>query len=486
VVVLAAGEGTRMKSALPKVLHRILGRTLLGHVLAASAELDPQDVVVVVGHGRDAVTEYLSEHHPAVRSVVQGQQRGTGHAVGVALEALAGTLDGPVVVLAGDAPLITGDTLRALLDDHAASGAAATVLSARVDDPTGYGRVVRASNGSVTGVVEQKDADATQLAITEINSGAYAFAPAPLREALALVGTDNAAGEQYLTDVLALLNRRGLVVGAVAAATAAEVLGVNDRAQLATARALLRDRVVEHWMREGVTVVDPRTTWIGVHATLEADAVIHQNTQLHGRTTVARYASVGPDCTLRDVVVEEAARVRRTEATGARIGAGADVGPFSYLRPGTVLEAGTKVGAYVEVKNSTVGEGSKVPHLSYVGDADIGSRSNIGAASVFVNYDGVAKHRTVVGDAVRVGSDTMIVAPVTIGDGAYTAAGSVVTDDVPPGALAIGRARQRNVEGWVERRRGGSPAAAAAAAAARTGSGADQAAGTDRPRESDA
>ncbi len=462
VVVLAAGEGTRMRSRLPKVLHPVLDRPLLGHVLAATGALGPAETVVVVGHGRAAVIDYLGEHHPDVATSVQEEQRGTGHAVRTAL-ARRSLSDGPVVVLAGDAPLITTETLRAMLAAHADTAAAATVLSAFVDDPTGYGRVVRDAHGAVSGIVEHKDADEVQRTVREVNSGVYAFAPDALVDALARLGTDNAAGEEYLTDVLALLRADGQVVGAVAAASPDEVMGVNDRAQLADVARRLRDRVLLAWMRAGVTVVDPATTWVGVGVELEPDVVVHPHTQLEGRTRVAAGAAVGPDTTLRDVEVGADARVRRSEATGAVIGEHADVGPFSYLRPGTVLAAGSKVGAYVETKNAVVGEGSKVPHLSYVGDAEIGAGTNIGAATVFVNYDGVAKHRTVVGDAVRIGSDSMLVAPVTVGDGAYTAAGSVITEDVPPGALAVGRARQRNIEGWVAERRAGTTSAAAAA-----------------------
>ncbi len=485
VVVLAAGEGTRMKSALPKVMHRILGRTLLGHVLAASAPLGADHTIVVVGHGRDAVIDSLIESEPQVLTAVQEQQRGTGHAVRIALAELARApqpvdrADGPIVVLAGDAPLITSATLIELLAAHDQSGAAATVLSARLDDPTGYGRIVRGPDGQVLAIVEQKDTDAVQREIAEVSSGVFAFSLDLLRDALARIGTANAAGEEYLPDVLSLLRADGHLVGAVAAASPAEVLGVNDRVQLARARALLRDRINEQWMRHGVTIVDPTTTWIGVGVTLEADCVIHQNTQLHGRTHIARLAAVGPDSTLRDVEVGEGARVRRTDATEADIGPRAQVGPFSFLRPGTVLAAAAKVGAYVETKNAVVGEGSKVPHLSYVGDAEIGAGTNIGAATVFVNYDGVHKHRTVVGDHVRVGSDSMLVGPLHIGDGAYTAAGSVITEDVPAGAMAVGRTRQRNVEGWVERKRAGTASAQAAAHARHTGSDAPPGAGND-------
>lgn len=455
VVVLAAGEGTRMRSTRAKVLHPILGRPMLGHVLAAAATLEPQAVVVVVGHAREQVTDYLADEFPDVRTAVQSEQLGTGHAVRIALEGLGPVADpdGPVVVLAGDAPLVTGATLAALIAAHERARASATVLSAVVADPSGYGRIVRDGDGALAAIVEHKDAADDQRAITEVNSGAYVFAAGPLRDALSRLRRDNAAGEEYLTDAVTLLRKPGRVVQAVPVASAEEVLGVNDRAQLAHVGALWRDRILTHWMREGVTVVDPRTTWVDVQVTLEPDAVLHPGTHLHGRTHVAAGAEVGPDTTLRDTTVAAGAHVRRSEAVGAAIGAGAQVGPFSYLRPGTVLAARSKVGAYVETKNATVGEGSKVPHLSYVGDAEIGAGSNVGAATVFVNYDGVAKHRSTVGDGVRIGSDTMLVAPVTVGDGAYTAAGSVITEDVPPGALAVARSRQTNVEGWVARRR---------------------------------
>jgi bifunctional UDP-N-acetylglucosamine pyrophosphorylase/glucosamine-1-phosphate N-acetyltransferase len=453
-----------MKSALPKVLHRICGRTLLGHVLTAARGVDPRELIVVVGHGREQVSAHLAEFDPDVRTAVQHEQTGTGSAVRIALDALAGpgaTGDGVVVVTSGDTPLLTTATLRALLEAHAAEGNAATVLTAEFDDPTGYGRILRDDRGAVTAIVEQKDATAAERAVREINSGIYAFDVGLLRAALGRLTRDNAQGEEYLTDVLGLLRGDGRRVGAVAGPQT-DVLGINDRVQLAEARRLLRDRIVSGWMLAGVTVVDPQTTWMGVDVELEPDTVIHQNTQLHGRTRIARGAEVGPDTTLRDTTVGAGASVVRTVATRAEIGDGATVGPFTYLRPGTKLGAHSKAGAYVEIKSSTVGERSKVPHLSYVGDADIGVGSNIGAATVFVNYDGVTKARTTVGDNVRVGSDSMLVAPITIGDGAYTAAGSVITVDVPPGAMAVARGRQRNIEGWVSRRRPGTPSAEAA------------------------
>ncbi|HWC35794.1 MAG TPA: bifunctional UDP-N-acetylglucosamine diphosphorylase/glucosamine-1-phosphate N-acetyltransferase GlmU [Mycobacteriales bacterium] len=461
VVVLAAGEGKRMKSELAKVLHAICGRSLLGHVLAATEPLGAAHTVVVVGHLRDQITHHLAEIGSTATAVVQEEQLGTGHAVRTALKAAHVPGEGTVVVVPGDAPLITTESLQAMLAEHAKSAAAATLLTSEVADPHGYGRVVRASDGRVHAIVEERDADAATRAIHEVGTSVYAFDGAKLRAALARVTTDNAQGEEYLTDVIGLLVADGEVVAAVAASET-ETLGVNDRVQLATARRAMRDRIVTHWMREGVTIIDPQTTWMGVRVTIEPDAVIHQNTQLHGATHIESHAEVGPDCTLRDTKVGRGAKVVKSHCQRAEIGPDADVGPFSFLRAGTKVGARGKVGAFVETKAAVIGDDSKVPHLAYVGDAEIGERSNIGAATIFVNYDGVDKHRTVVGDDVRIGSDTMLVAPVTIGDGAYTAAGSVISEDVPPGALGIARGTQRNVEGWVEKRRPDSPAAKAA------------------------
>ncbi len=461
VVVLAAGQGTRMKSATPKVLHPMCGRTLLGHVLAAVDLLEPDESLVVIGHAREEVARHLVEEHPRTRAVVQEQQNGTGHAVRLALDAAPG-LAGAVLVVPGDAPLLSTETLGRLLDRHVEVTAAATLLTAELPDPTGYGRIVRGPDGRVTGIVEDRDADEQTRQIAEVGTSVYVFDAAKLAAALTRITTDNAQGEEYLTDAIGVLVADGEAVVSVVADDWRETVGVNDRAQLAVARRMMRDRLLAHWMREGVTVTDPETTWLGVNVRLEADVTIHQNTQLHGRTTVRAGAVVGPNCTLTNTVVEPGATVVNSVCDGADIGPGASVGPFSYLRPGTRLGRGAKAGAYVEIKAARVGDDSKVPHLSYVGDAEIGERSNVGAATVFVNYDGVAKHRTRVGDDVRIGSDTMLVAPVEVGDGAYTAAGSVITDDVPPGAMAVGRARQRNVEGWVERRRAGTRSADAA------------------------
>jgi bifunctional UDP-N-acetylglucosamine pyrophosphorylase/glucosamine-1-phosphate N-acetyltransferase len=455
-----------MKSRTPKVLHEVGGRSLVGHVVHLAHGLRPERIVVVVGHGRDRVIEQVGLIDPDVVTVVQEQQLGTGHAVRIALEAVTDAdADGAVLVVSGDSPLVTTATLTALLDDHTLQQRAATLLTAHVDDPTGYGRIVRDADGAVARIVEQKDADSAQLAITEVNSGMYAFALGPLRDALGLLTTDNAQQEEYLTDVVAHLREASLGVGGVVAADATEILGVNDRVQLAQAGAILRDRRNEQLMRAGVTIVDPATTWIDVDVDVAPDAVLQPGTVLRGATSIGADAVIGPNVTLVDTEVGEGATVREATCELAVIGARASVGPYTYLRPGTVLGVDAKAGGFVEMKNAVVGDGSKVPHLSYVGDAEIGRGSNIGAATVFVNYDGAEKHRTVVGDAVRIGSDTMLVAPVEVGDGAYTAAGSVITDDVPPGAMAVGRARQRNIHGWTERKRPGSASAEAAAEA---------------------
>ncbi|MEU7323281.1 bifunctional UDP-N-acetylglucosamine diphosphorylase/glucosamine-1-phosphate N-acetyltransferase GlmU [Streptomyces griseoviridis] len=474
VVVLAAGEGTRMKSATPKVLHQLCGRSLVGHVLAAARELEPQHLVVVVGHAREKVTDHLTGIDPDVRTAVQAEQNGTGHAVRMGLEELGGGVDGTVVVVCGDTPLLTGATLRALAATHSGDGNAVTVLTAEVPDATGYGRIVRDdATGAVTGIVEHKDATDAQRAIREINSGVFAFDGQLLADALKKVRTDNSQAEEYLTDVLGILREAGHRVGASVAGDHREIAGINNRVQLAEARRILNDRLLEAAMLAGVTVVDPATTWVDVAVTFEQDALVHPGTQLLGATHLGEGAEVGPNSRLKDTRVGAGARVDNTVADGAQVGAGATVGPYAYLRPGTRLGARSKVGTYVETKNASVGEGTKVPHLSYVGDATIGEFTNIGAASVFVNYDGQDKHHTTIGSHCRTGSDNMFVAPVTIGDGAYTAAGSVITKDVPPGSLAVARGQQRNIEGWVARKRPGSAAAQAAESASRAGTGED-------------
>jgi bifunctional UDP-N-acetylglucosamine pyrophosphorylase/glucosamine-1-phosphate N-acetyltransferase len=465
VVVLAAGEGTRMRSAIPKVLHAIAGRSLVGHVLAACAPLGADRTLVVVGAGRETVAAHLAEVASGATPVVQADQRGTGHALRVALEA-APTVDGTVLVLPGDTPLLRAGTLRRLVEEHQSGAAVATLLTSVPADPTGYGRVVRGPRGEVLRVVEHRDASDDEQALGEVNTSVYAFESGPLRDALSQLSAANAQGEEYLTDVVGAFVAAGLPVGAVVA-PAEETAGVNDRVQLAAAHRALNDRLLADWMRAGVTVLDPASTWVDAGVELAPDVTLRPGTQLHGTTRVETGAEVGPDCTLTDTVVRAGARVLRAHCDGAEVGRGATVGPFAYLRAGAKLGPAAKVGTYVEVKASDIGPGAKVPHLSYVGDATIGAGTNLGAATIVANYDGIAKHRTVIGEQVRTGSDTVLVAPVTVGDGAYTAAGSVITDDVPPGALGIGRGRQVTKPGWVQRRRPGTPAAEAAADAAR-------------------
>lgn len=467
VVVLAAGIGSRMRSATPKVLHPIGGRSLLGHVLGAAAPLGAAQRLVVVGAGREAVAEHLSDIAPDAETVVQEEQLGSGHATRLALEQVRG--QGPVLIINGDAPLLTPETLSGLVDTHLATHAVLTVLTARVADARGLGRVIRDDSGAPIGIVEHSDADTGQLTIDEVNAGAYVADRAALTAALDQLRSGNAQGERYLTDAVGPLVAAGDVVAAHVAADPADVLGCNDRIELAARGRTLNERVLRRHMAAGVTIIDPETTWIDVDVTVGPDVRLLPGTHLHGSTAVDQYAVVGPDTTLTDCVVGARASVVRTHGTGAEIGPGAEVGPFTYLRPGTRLGPETKAGAFVEIKNAEVGRGSKVPHLSYVGDASIGQHTNIGAATVFVNYDGVAKHRTVIGSHARTGADNMFVAPVSVGDGAYTAAGSVITDDVPPGAMGVARAKQRNITGWVRLRRPGTPAAEAARAAEESG-----------------
>jgi bifunctional UDP-N-acetylglucosamine pyrophosphorylase/glucosamine-1-phosphate N-acetyltransferase len=452
VIVLAAGGGTRMKSKTMKVLHEIGGRSMIGHVLSAVAAVEPTRVVAVVGHQREQVGPHIEALLPGVVLAVQETQEGTGHAVRIALQA-AGTATGTVLVAAGDTPLLQGETLKAFADDHRSGGRAVSILSGVVPDPHGYGRIVRDETGEVVGIVEEKDATDDQRGIDEINSGILAFDAEFLVAALPRVGNDNAKGEYYLTDTVGLARADGLPVGAFPIEDWLQTEGANDRAQLAELGKELNRRLVTRWMKDGVTVMDPATTWIESDVVLAPDVTILPGTQLLGATVVAEDAVIGPDTTLKDCEVGAGARVVRTHGELAVIGAGANVGPFSYLRPGTELGAGGKIGAFVETKNARIGQGSKVPHLSYVGDAEIGEGSNIGAGTIFANYDGSTKHRTTVGDGAKTGSNNTFVAPVNIGDGAMTGGGTVVREDVPPGALAVSAGPQRTIEGHVARKR---------------------------------
>ena len=455
-VVLAAGEGTRMRSSTPKVLHPLRGRPMLLHVLDALVALPLERVVVVVGHEAELVTKTVQEQFAAdvpLEFVEQRVQRGTGDATSVGLTAFADDVDADddVLVLAGDTPLLRAETLAMLATEHRLTDAAVTLLTTELEDPTGYGRIVRDARGDVERIVEQSDAGPEELAITEINPSIHCFRRALLAPALRRLSPENAQGEYYLTDAIGVLRTTGHLVVGLPAADATELLGVNDRAQLAAADTILRARLNELWMRAGVTMIDPATTYVDATVELEPDVTLLPDTILEGRTVVGAGAVVGPGCRLVDTIVGPGAVVQQTVAREAAIGAAATVGPWVSLRPGTHLGVGAHVGTFVETKNAEIGEGAKVPHLAYVGDAEIGDGANLGAGTITANYDGRRKHRTVVGRGARTGSNSVLVAPVEIGDGAYTAAGAVVNRDVPPGALARG-VPATNDEGWVERR----------------------------------
>jgi len=450
-----------MKSTRAKVLHEIAGRSLVGHVLHALAPLQAKEVRVVVGAAKDDVIAHLNVLSPNVKTIYQEIRGGTGHAVKLALENYEG--NGSVLVCAGDTPLLTSHTLSNLVAHHYASASTATVLTTHMPNPSGYGRVIRDRDGNLAEIVEERDATASQKQTHEINSGVYIFDLNELRKSLAQLSANNSQKEEYLTDVIAILKNFKKIVGAYAAEDSTEILGINDRSQLSTCAFVMNARICDALMKSGVTIVDPMSTWIDVTAEIDIDVRIEPGTAIKGDSRVGKSAVIGPRTTLINCNVGSMAHIFESHCDSSSIGANAVVGPYSHLRSGTVLAANVKVGSFVEIKNSTVGESSKVPHLSYVGDATIGTESNIGAATVIVNYDGVDKHQTTIGDHVRIGSDSMLVAPVTIGDGAYTAAGSVITEDVPPGALGMGRAKQTNILGWVLKKRKGTKSAEAAA-----------------------
>ena len=469
VLVLAAGAGTRMRSDTPKVLHTMGGRSMLSHALHAVTKVAPQHLVAVLGKDRDRIAPVVGQlaGHLGRRIdiAVQEEQLGTGHAALCGLAALPADFDGTVVITSGDIPLLDAETLAELIAAHRAVSAAVTVLTTTVPNARGYGRILRTQDGEVIAIVEEADATPQQRAIREINAGVYAFDIVALRAALSRLSSNNAQHELYLTDAIAIVRADGGSVHGKNIEDATLVAGVNDRVQLSDLAAELNRRIVAAHQRAGVTVIDPASTWIDVDVEIGRDTVVSPGTQLLGRTRVGAHCAIGPDTTLTDVQVGDRAAVVRTHGSDAVVGDGAEVGPFAYLRPGTRLGAAGKIGTFVETKNATIGAGTKVPHLTYVGDADIGEHSNIGASSVFVNYDGVNKSRTTVGSHVRTGSDTMFVAPVNVGDGAYTGAGTVLRDDVPPGALAISAGAQRIIEDWVLRNRPETESAKAAARA---------------------
>ena len=446
---MAAGEGTRMRSSLPKMLHPVCGRPMVAWPIAAARDAGAGRVVAIVSPGRD-ISAGLPE---GVETVTQPQPDGTGGAVRAALPLIEGAET--VLVLSGDVPLVSVETISGLLGAHASAGAAATMLTIELEEPGSYGRVVRAGSGEVERVVEAKaagDATPEQLAIREVNAGTYAFEAGPLAEALAALPSDNAQGEYYLPDVLPAMRAAGHSVAAHLTDDLAVTMGVNNRADLAAVEAEARRRILERHMLAGVTVVDPGSTWIDADVEIAADARIEPGTSLRGRTAVGAGASVGPHSTVVDSVLGERASVPHSYLLDCDVGDGALVGPFAYLRPGAQLAPGAKAGTFVEVKNSRIGEGAKVPHLAYVGDAEIGAGSNLGAGSITANYDGFRKNRTTIGENVRIGVDTMLIAPVEVGDGAYTGAGAVIKSDVPEGALAVSENEQRNIEGYADRK----------------------------------
>ena len=448
MLILAAGEGTRMQSDTPKVLHPICGRPIIGWAVHAAQEAGAGRIVVVDGPQRrleDALPD-------GVELAVQEEPNGTGDAVRSAAGHIGA--DDTVLVLYGDVPLITAEAITALADAHEESGAAATMATMELEDPTGYGRVIRASDGSVERVVETKtpgDATPEEEAIREVNTGVYAFAGGDLVEALGRLTSDNAQGELYLPDVLPLLRADGKLIAAHVVTDATLTLGVNSRVELAHVRALAQARIQRELALAGVTIVDPQSTLVDAGVEIGRDTVIEPSTFLRGGTRIGERCTIGPLSTLIDTTVGDETRVVHSYLDGAELGNGVSVGPFAYLRPNARLRDRAKAGTFVEIKNSEVGEGTKVPHLSYIGDADIGAGSNVGAGTITANYDGANKHRTTIGSGVKVSVHTSFVAPVTVGDGAYTGAGSVITEDVPPGALGIARERQRNVEGYAER-----------------------------------
>jgi len=450
VVILAAGQGTRMRSSVQKLLHPLCGRPIIEWPVAAARAAGAAKVVVVDGPGR----RLASALDGSATVAVQERPLGTADAVRSAMGEIGG--EDTVVVLNGDAPLITAESLRALVEAHEGSGAAATIATMVLDDPSGYGRVVRAADGTVERVVETKasgDASEAELRIREVNTGMFAFEGAALAGALSEVRADNAQGEHYLPDVLAIMRAHDRIVGAYELPDPDELLGINDRVQLAEVAAVAQRQIHERHMLAGVTIVNPGATVIDVDVTIGQDTVIAPFTSLHGATAIGTGSTIGPSSTLTDATVGDESRVLHSYVTGAAIGDKVSVGPFAYLRPGTVLREGSKAGTFVEIKNSDVGPGTKVPHLSYIGDADIGEETNLGASTITANYDGYRKHRTTIGSRVKTSVDTTFVAPVSIGDDAFTAAGSVITTDVPPGALGVARSRQTNLDGYAERRR---------------------------------
>lgn len=448
IVILAAGEGTRMKSSLPKVLHPVCGEPMISLVLKSAKGLNPDKVIAVVGHKADTVAEVLD----GIEFAIQDKQLGTGHAVSVA-EKMLEDFNGTVMVLSGDTPLLRRETLLKLLDTHENSGAAASVLTAKVGNPTGYGRIIRAEDGAVLAITEEKDAGPEQKAINEVNTGTYCFDKKKLFDALKEVGSDNKQGEYYLTDVIGILNGQGEKVMASITEDSGETMGINTRIHLAEADRVMRRRINEELMLSGVSIVDPDTTYISPGVEIGRDTVVLPMTFISGKTKIGENCTIGPSSRIIDCEIGNSVIVEDSVVRGSRIEDGAQLGPFCHVRPGTLVKREAKVGGFVEVKKSEVGIGSKVPHLSYIGDTHIGDYVNIGAGTITCNYDGANKYQTVVEDGAFIGSDTMLVAPVRVGKDAFTAAGSVITKDVPEGSLSVERTEQVIIDNWTKKRR---------------------------------
>lgn len=445
-VVLAAGIGKRMKSRVPKVLHPVLGKPMLSYVIDAVRGVSPAKIVVVLGRGRDDVKKSVDSK--GIIFVEQGVQLGTGHAANCARKELGG-FRGDILVLNGDFPLITSQSLKSLVKKHESEKADISVLTARLQDPFGYGRVLRNNKGEIESIVEERDASPEERKINEINSGTYCVKSGFLWEALNGVGSGNKQKEYYLTDIIGIARKKSRKISGVVARDSNEVVGVNDRAQLSEVEALLRKRINDTLMRAGVTLIDPGKTYISPDAGIGTDTVIYPNTYIYGKTVIGRGCSIGPGAWIEDSVLGNGVTIKLSSyISKSLIRDDVTVGPFAHIRPDVEIMEGAKIGNFVEIKKSRIGRGSKVPHLSYIGDAVIGKDVNIGAGSITCNYDGYKKHETVIADGVFIGSDTMLVAPLKVGKGATTGAGSTITKDVPEGALAIGRARQTVIENW--------------------------------------
>ena len=452
VVILAAGKGTRMKTVRPKVLHPLGGMPLIEHVVRTARALGPASITLVVGHQADEVRGALA-HHPDLKFALQEPQLGTGHAVLVTEPVLAGAT-GALLLLSGDVPLLEAVTARELVAHHREQGAAATVLTATTDRPSGYGRIIRGADGGIARIVEERDASPDERRVTEINSGVYVFDLASVFESLHGLGSGNAQGEYYLPDLVQIYRAAGRGVATVCVGDFTEIRGINSQAELAELGAELRDRRVRTLMAGGVTVIDPPTTWVGVDVEIGADTVLYPHVWISGRTRIGSNCEIHSGCRLVNAEMGDDVLVRAyTVIEQSRVGSGAKLGPFTHLRPESDVRNHAHVGNFVELKKTVLGEGAKANHLAYLGDATVGPKANIGAGTITCNYDGVHKHQTTIGAGAFIGSDSQLVAPVSVGDGAYVAAGSTITHDVPAGSLGISRGKQVNVDGWVARRK---------------------------------